>query len=840
MKFSHQLQFNVVPEWADYYLAYSNLKKIIYQVEKDLVAAGAPSSNDIESGLAEPNEQSGLLSTRKRTEARTKAKNTFLPALDKELEKILTFYYKKERELYAEVEALASDIEFVESVDPATSARLASSGSHGHGHTHSKALSSGSVRKTRTRNNSRSSRSGPLRSGSWRYDDALDAAEYEQSAGQQVAKDDQTQTPTSPPLGHGVGSSSEATAIIPTPVIENEEEDDDADDDDIRSLWFDPEMEQERMHYRHNCIEMFVNLSELQAYAKLNCTGFSKILKKFDKISENNTKKVYMNQVVLQAYPFKHETTVKLQEHIDRVTGIYARIFTGGEVEVAKQSLRMHLKEHMVWERNTIWRDMIGMERKSQAVGVRPSSSLKKEPITICGCQLPQFLTRDVLVMTLCCIIFAVLLNIQLFDTPEQQNCFAILIFASLLWATEAMPLFVTSLLVPLLVVMLRVMRSDDEIHTRLNAFAAAKKIFSLMFSPVIMLLLGGFAVAAAMSKYHIAKAMATVVLSRAGTRPSAVLLANMLVATVASMWISNVAAPVLCFSLIQPILRTLPPGSSFGKCLILGIALASNIGGMASPISSPQNIIAIEYMNPAPSWFEWFFVALPVCLFCDLAIWALLLWVYEPSSNTPTISTIRSTKDPITGTQVFVCAVTVITILLWCLEHRLEWLFGDMGLIAIIPLLAFFGTGILSKEDFNNFLWTVIILAMGGIALGKAVESSGLLHMIAVEVQGYVSEMSAFAVCCVFATMVLVIATFISHTVGALIILPIVAQVGATLPDPHPRLLVMSAALMCSGAMGLPVSGFPNMNAIMMEDEMGQQYLNTGDFLKVGVPSSV
>lgn len=114
------------------------------------------------------------------------------------------------------------------------------------------------------------------------------------------------------------------------------------------------------------------------------------------------------------------------------------------------------------------------------------------------------------------------------------------------------MPLFVTSLLVPLLVVMLRVMRSDDEEHTRLDSHAAAKKIFSLMFSPVIMLLLGGFAVAAAMSKFHIAKAMATVVLSRAGTRPSAVLLANMLVATVASMWISNVAAPVLCFSLIQ------------------------------------------------------------------------------------------------------------------------------------------------------------------------------------------------------------------------------------------------------------------------------------------------
>ncbi|KAF9919111.1 low-affinity phosphate transporter [Lobosporangium transversale] len=819
---------------------YDNLKKIIYQVEKDLVAAGAPSGSDVESGHGEPDERSGLLSTSRRAQAKARANSMFLPALDKELEKILTFYYKKERELYVEVEALASDIEFAESVDPSIPSRLGGSC------THPKPNSGGS-RRTRSRTNSRASRRSTLtRTGSCRYEEAVAHANAAvlNSALEASQDEDHVPNPASATRGHST-EPSEVTAndiSIPSHNEQAQEDDDEDehDDDDAKSMWFDPEMEHERMRYRHNCIEMFVNLSELQTYAKLNCTGFSKILKKFDKISENNTRRMYMNEVVLQAYPFKQETTAKLQGQIDRVISIYARIFTNSDLDVAKQSLRMHLKEHMVWERNTVWRDMIGMERKSQAVGVRSSSALKKEPISIAGFELPEFISRDLLVMTLCCTVFAVLLYVPLFEGPEQQNCFAILIFASLLWATEAMPLFVTSLLVPLLVVMLRVMRTDDEEHARLDSHTAAKKIFSLMFSPVIMLLLGGFAIAAAMSKFHIAKAMATVVLSKAGTRPSAVLLANMLVATIASMWISNVAAPVLCFSLIQPILRTLPPSSSFSKCLILGIALASNVGGMASPISSPQNIIAIEYMKPAPSWLEWFLVALPVCLVCDLAIWALLLWVYKPSSNTPTISTIRSTKDPITGTQVFVCTVTLITIILWCFEHRLEWLFGDMGLIAIIPLLAFFGTGVLTKEDFNNFLWTVIILAMGGIALGKAVESSGLLFMIAKAVQGYVTDMSAFAVCCVFASLVLVIATFISHTVGALIILPIVAQVGASLPDPRPRLLVMSAALMCSGAMGLPVSGFPNMNAIMMEDEMGQQYLNTSDFLKVGVPSSV
>jgi len=335
------------------------------------------------------------------------------------------------------------------------------------------------------------------------------------------------------------------------------------------------------------------------------------------------------------------------------------------------------------------------------------------------------------------------------------------------------------------------------------------------------MLLLGGFAIAAALSKYGIAKSMATYILSKAGTKPRNVLLMNMFVAMVASMWISNVAAPVLCFSIIQPVLRTLPADSSFAKSLILGIALASNIGGMASPIASPQNVVALQNMHPAPSWGEWFFVALPVCVLCIFLIWLLLLVAYKPGifpflqrginciGKGIAIAPIRPTRDTFTGTQYFISFVTVLTIGLWCVEHQLEPLFGDMGVIAIIPLVVFFGTGILTKEDFNNFLWTVIILAMGGIALGKAVSSSGLLATIADEIRHGVAGMGLFSVLVVFAALILVVATFISHTVAALIVMPIVAQVGGEMDDPHPRLLIMGAALMCSGAMGLPMSGY-------------------------------
>jgi phosphate transporter len=107
-------------------------------------------------------------------------------------------------------------------------------------------------------------------------------------------------------------------------------------------------------------------------------------------------------------------------------------------------------------------------------------------------------------------------------------------------------------LLVPFLAVLLRVPRSDAKPHRRLEPKAATSYIFGAMWTPVIMLLLGGFTIAAALSKYNIAKRMATFVLSKAGTTPRTVLLTTMFVATFASMWISNVAAPVLCFSIIQ------------------------------------------------------------------------------------------------------------------------------------------------------------------------------------------------------------------------------------------------------------------------------------------------
>lgn len=132
-------------------------------------------------------------------------------------------------------------------------------------------------------------------------------------------------------------------------------------------------------------------------------------------------------------------------------------------------------------------------------------------------------------------------------------------------------------------------------------------------------------------------------------------------------------------------------------------------------------------------------------------------------------------------------------------------------------------------------------MLAMGGLALGEAVKSSGLLLAIAQSIQELVAGLDLWSILAIFCGLVLLATTFVSHTVGAMVVLPIVQSVGQQLPGaPHDKLLVMGAALMCSGAMGLPVSGFPNMNAVALEDPTGAAYVDTSDFLKVGVPGSV
>jgi len=143
-------------------------------------------------------------------------------------------------------------------------------------------------------------------------------------------------------------------------------------------------------------------------------------------------------------------------------------------------------------------------------------------------------------------------------------------------------------------------------------------------------------------------------------------------------------------------------------------------------------------------------------------------------------------------------------------------------------------------KDDFDNFMWTIVFLAMGGIALGKGVMSSGLLEVLDGAIRGLVGGFSLYSVVMILSPIVLIISTFISHTIASVLLVPIAQAVGENLPGNPKNLLIFITALICSTGMGMPVSGFPNQTAATQEDELGELYLTNIDFLKNGVPASI
>lgn len=107
--------------------------------------------------------------------------------------------------------------------------------------------------------------------------------------------------------------------------------------------------------------------------------------------------------------------------------------------------------------------------------------------------------------------------------------------------------------------------------------------------------------------------------------------------------------------------------------------------------------------MDPPISWAGWFAVALPVSGISIVLIWLLLLVSYRPARSPDgegniEIRAIRPTRDPFTLKQYWVTFVCLVTIGLWCFEHTIHEIVGDMGVIALIPVIAFFSTGVLKK----------------------------------------------------------------------------------------------------------------------------------------------
>lgn len=868
MKFSLSLKYNSVPEWQDKYINYSNLKKLVYNLQAQQLNNTDTTKGDI-TGVSEGTGSSADLNNeelKKSGETRKKLKNAlnfkrkrknsfnqttfelddmnslssfnaenfdpskiFLEKLETELLKIDEFYKLKEHEFFQEYEALIADLE------------------------------NSKIHLNMDKSNAYFNDNKSILSHKSSINEAIINASN--SFNLEVSKDNTAVSTRS----RGAGYDEESSIGGKHDLEDDEDEELDHSDSENSALLSETDLNmksQNKITLKKRTTQLYVDLSQLKSFIELNKMGFNKITKKFDKSLSTSLKPALFdtNEFFKDSYTFSYHTLASLDDKINNLVEVFASLTNRlNRLEDCKAELRSFLREHIVWERNTVWKDMIGIETRTNGLkGVSADATQVNDelynldyyswklpyPVDFKftkweNFKLPKFLnTARTYKLVIIIAITAVLLGVKTFNDEAEHRCMALLACVALLWATEAIPLFVTAILCPLLVVLFRVVKDSDG-HV-MAAPESSAYILGKMWSSTIMVLLGGFALAAALSKYNIAKVFASYILAFSGTKPRNILLSIMSVALFLSMWISNVATPVLCYSLIQGVLRTLPTDSPFAKALILGVALASNIAGMSSPISSPQNIVAMTYLSEyGIGWGQWLGVALPVSIISLILTWILLIFTFNISKTK--VMKYKPIKEKFTIKQWFIIVVTIGTILLWCVLTKLETTFGESGEVAIIPIVLFFGTGLLSTADINNFPWSIVILAMGSLALGKAVSSSGLLATIAKALQKKVMDFDIYVVLIIFGILILVIATFVSHTVSAIIIIPLVKEIGDSLPGNNSAvILIFAIALLASSGMGLASSGFPNVTAISMTDELGNRYLNVNTFITRGVPASL
>lgn len=401
-------------------------------------------------------------------------------------------------------------------------------------------------------------------------------------------------------------------------------------------------------------------------------------------------------------------------------------------------------------------------------------------------------------------------------------------------WITEVIPLSVTSL-IPLIIF-------------PITGVVSSKDISQSYINSTIFLFMGGFIIAIAMEKWNLHKRIAMVIISKIGGSPSMLILGFMISASFISMWISNTATAVMLLPIGISIIVKLEEEfgkeklTNFSKALMLAIAYSCSIGGIATIIGTPPNLVFMRIYkisfpnNPQIYFGDWMWFALPIAISMLFIVWILLTKVFFRIDKNIFINK-STTKEEINklGKISFeektVLIVFIITSLLWIFRGELNlgvvkipgWSslfpqkdFIDDGTVAIFMgfLLFVLPTNdkekkILDSSAIRKIPWDIILLFGGGFALAEGFVSSGLSKLIGQQFISFKGMNVIFLIASVsFALTFLTELT--SNTATAQITLPILASLAIEL-NINPLLIMLPATLSASFAFMLPVATPPN-----------------------------
>lgn len=431
----------------------------------------------------------------------------------------------------------------------------------------------------------------------------------------------------------------------------------------------------------------------------------------------------------------------------------------------------------------------------------------------------------------------------------------AIAAWVAIWWITEPVPLAVTSLLPLILFPFLGLLSAKDTSQAYINS--------------TIFLFMGGFIIALAMEKWNLHKRIALYLISIFGTTPSKIILGFMVASAFISMWISNTATAIMVLPIGLAILYKLEDQfgaeniKKFAIALMLGIAYSCSIGGIATLIGTPPNLVlkriyTISFPDKPEILFgEWMILVFPFTVVMLFLVWIILTkLIYKPGHfvvDKEIIKQERKLLGKMSFEEKAVSLISILTSVFWIFRADLDvGLFVIPGFANLLPfpeliddstiaigmsILLFLipvktkgheDKKILTVQIFRKIPWEIILLFGGGFALADGFVGSGLSKYIGSMFLG-LKGMNIILLILIVCLTITFLTELTSNTATSQIVLPILASIAIQF-EIDPLLLMIPATISASMAFMLPVATPPN--AIIF----GSQRINILDMAKAGI----
>lgn len=387
-------------------------------------------------------------------------------------------------------------------------------------------------------------------------------------------------------------------------------------------------------------------------------------------------------------------------------------------------------------------------------------------------------------------------------------------------WSTEAIPIPATSLLPILLIPALGI----DSLNAATAPYA----------NPTIYLFLGGFILGLAMERWNLHKRIALMTLLAMGSQPSKQIAGFMLATAFLSMWVSNTATTIMMLPIGLSVIALLTgekdAGDSererFATALLLAIAYAASVGGIATLIGTPPNALLAAFLaenyDVQIGFGQWMLIGLPVSILMLAFIWWWLTRGGFQLSGHDSGELIRSELadlGPLSRGEKLVALVFVLTALAWVLQPLIAQQIPGVNdtSIAIAAAIALFIIPVDAKrrvflmnwESAGKLPWGVLLLFGGGLSLAGVIRSTGLAEWIAQSL-GMLGALPVLLMIGVVVLVIIFLTEVTSNTATAAAFLPLLGALAVAQGMPA-EMLAIPAAIAASCAFMMPVATPPN-----------------------------